>query len=100
MKQKSAAAKKLPTEQNAKQGIKRILIPNAIESNSTGKSAEGCAFELIAKVGRYTCGICFLVQRDGDRAGGGTCERGVPGRCRAKKLRVGHLKAEWHATNR
>jgi hypothetical protein len=51
MKQKSAAAKKLPTEQHAKQGIKRVLIPDAVKSNSTGESAKHRALELIAKLG-------------------------------------------------
>ena len=100
MKQKSVVAKKLPSEENTQQGIERILVPDAIKTNSTGKNAERCALEFVVKVGWRTFRSRTLVQGDRDRLCG-SCpgERGVPRRCRAKKLRVSHFKAEGHAAD-
>ena len=100
MKQKSVVAKKFPTEENAQQGIERILVPDAIETNSTGKNAECCALEFVVKVGWWTPRSGTLVQRDRERLCGSTGERGVPRRRRAKKLRVRHFKTQGHAADR
>ena len=89
--QESAAAEKLPAQENAQEGIERILVPDAIETNSTGKSTECGTLEFIGKVGWRALGSCTMVQRDGDWSYGGIRERGVAGRCRTKKLPVEHL---------
>ena len=91
--------KKFPTEENAQQGIERILVPDAIETNFTGKNAERCTLEFVVKVGWWTFRSRTLVQGDRDRRCGSSGERGVPRRCRAKKLRVSHFKAEGHAAD-
>ena len=98
--EKSAAAKKLPAEKNAQQGIERILVPDAIETNSTGKSAECCALEFIGKFRWCTLENRTVVQRDRDRLCSSIRERRIPSRCRTKELRVGHLKTKGHAADR
>ena len=57
MKKKSVAARELPAQQNAQEGIERIFIPHAIESCFLGRSAKFRAFKFIAKFGWLALGL-------------------------------------------
>src|SRR5204863_6553334 len=98
--QKSAAAEKLPAEEHAQEGVERILVPNAIETNFIPKSAQRCALEFIGKVGRSTGGQRTIVQRDLDGRSSGIRERPITRRCRTKKVPIAHLQPEGHPADR